>query len=75
MHFDGSVGSGMIDLNAQIRSMAAKSSFDKTLLAGTSRLCKLLIFKLHTKSYFIYAPKLDTFAPHFSSGCLIIHET
>lgn len=34
-HFDGSVGSGMIDLNAQIRSMASKSSFDKTLLAGT----------------------------------------
>ena len=35
MHFDGSVGSGIIDLNAQIRSMASKSSFDKTLLAGT----------------------------------------
>ena len=36
-HFDGSVGSGMIDLNAQIRSMASKSSFDKTLLAGTQK--------------------------------------
>lgn len=35
MHFDGSEGSGIIALNAQIRSMAAKSSFDKTLLAGT----------------------------------------
>ena len=36
-HFDGSVGSGIIDLNAQIRSMASKSSFDKTLLAGTQK--------------------------------------
>ncbi len=76
MHFDGSVWSGMIDLNAQIRSMAAKSSFDNTLLAGTSRLCKLLIIKHHTKSYFFYAPNLDTFVPHFGyNGWLIIHET
>lgn len=45
-HFDGSVGSRMIDLNAQMRSMASKSSFDKTLLAGTKRPCKLLIIKL-----------------------------
>ena len=36
-HFDGSVGSGIIDLNAQIRSMASKSSFDKTLLADTQK--------------------------------------
>ena len=40
----------MIDLNAQIRSMASKSSFDKTLLAGTqtSRVKRLVWYPAGT---------------------------
>jgi hypothetical protein len=64
-HLDGSVGSGIKNLNSHNLSKSSSSWFEKTSSSGTKRFCIVLIISIY-KAFFIYI-----FLP-FSNNCNVL---